>query len=271
MGTSKRNTTTRSQNRWLSSWTSAEIRSADLRKTPVVISTCATEQHGRYTMPIGTDYLLASYLTQHTIGRMKPSMRGLFLPITPFGYSPEHTHFPGTITLRYETYLALLMDIGASLASWGVKRVLIANYHGGNPPLNQIAIMEFANRFRMIAAEYNYARELEFAGGLFGKEEVQYGYHAGAAEYALGKYFFPELLQPRGKGKFKSAFIDLDRSFQTLRMGSGHASVAWHAEQAHSSGAIGTSTTVTAAQGERYAHHIADRLIGALQDLAALR
>jgi len=253
--------------RWLSEWTSGEVASFDFSDSPVVISTSAFEQHGRDTMPLGTDYYLAKGLVAHTLAAMKPTDPGLFLPPVPFGYSPEHTHFAGTITLGYQTYLSLMLDIAASLALCGVKKVLVLNFHGGNPPLNQIAIMEMRNRHGIIAAEYNYARDVSLASKLFGEQEASYGYHAGAAEFALGLFLFPELLGHVKRGNYPSAFVDVDRSLKTLRMGSGVSSIAWHTENANPTGAIGNSLKVTADQGKALADDVAAKIISVLQDL----
>ena len=41
-------------------------------------------------------------------------------------------HFPGSFTLRPETFLALLEDLCASLARQGFRRVVVFPSHGGN-------------------------------------------------------------------------------------------------------------------------------------------
>jgi creatinine amidohydrolase len=50
----------------------------------------------------------------------------------PFGYSPEHTAFPGTITIRKETLSFLLEDIAQSLARSGFTFIYFWFGHGGD-------------------------------------------------------------------------------------------------------------------------------------------
>jgi creatinine amidohydrolase len=53
-------------------------------------------------------------------------------PAQPYGYTPTYMAFPGTMTLRFETLVAVLSDLVASLYQHGFRRVLIVNGHGGN-------------------------------------------------------------------------------------------------------------------------------------------
>ena len=55
-------------------------------------------------------------------------------PAQPYGLATQWTAFPGTVTLRIDTYLALVRDLLDSLYRAGFRRVLIVNGHGGNSP-----------------------------------------------------------------------------------------------------------------------------------------
>src|SRR2546428_426544 len=50
----------------------------------------------------------------------------------PVGISPHWMDRKGTLSLRKETFLAVVYDICESLKTHGVKNILILNGHGGN-------------------------------------------------------------------------------------------------------------------------------------------
>jgi creatinine amidohydrolase len=56
-------------------------------------------------------------------------------PCMPFGLAPYFSAFPGSISLRAETLLAVFRDLIASVHRSGFRRVLIVNGHGGNAPV----------------------------------------------------------------------------------------------------------------------------------------
>ena len=53
-------------------------------------------------------------------------------PVIPFGHTTTFMAYPGTVSLRLATLIAVALD---SLATRGFKRTLIVNGHGGNAPI----------------------------------------------------------------------------------------------------------------------------------------
>ena len=53
-------------------------------------------------------------------------------PAQPYGYTPTYMAYPGTMTLRLETLLAVLTDLVDSLVRHGFRRLVLVNGHGGN-------------------------------------------------------------------------------------------------------------------------------------------
>jgi creatinine amidohydrolase len=60
-------------------------------------------------------------------------------PVLPYGLSPYFSAFPGTVTLRVETYIGLIRDVLDSLSRAGFRRILFLNGHGGNAPAGPVA------------------------------------------------------------------------------------------------------------------------------------
>ena len=84
------------------------------------------EQHAYLSLAV--DALLAE---QIAVDAAEPLGVPVF-PAQPYGFTPTYMAFPGTLTLRLQTLLAVLEDLVGSLHQHGFRRVLIVNGHGGN-------------------------------------------------------------------------------------------------------------------------------------------
>lgn len=60
-------------------------------------------------------------------------------PVVAYGLTPYFLVYPGTISLRTETYVRLIRDILDGLARSGFRRILLCNGHGGNAPVAGLA------------------------------------------------------------------------------------------------------------------------------------
>ena len=94
----------------------------------------STEQHGYLSLLV--DAILPERLA---LDAAEPGGVPVF-PVLPFGVSPYFLGYPGTIALRLDTYLRVVIDVLDSLAGAGFKRILIINGHGGNTPASARAI-----------------------------------------------------------------------------------------------------------------------------------
>lgn len=108
---------------------------AQLKASPLVILPAGSvEQHGPH-LPTGTDTFAANVISHAVAERMD----ALVLPATPFGVTPMHMPFEGTITLTPDTYMRVMTESAASTAKHGAKYLLILNWHEGNIPSLAIA------------------------------------------------------------------------------------------------------------------------------------
>jgi creatinine amidohydrolase len=64
------------------------------------------------------------------------------LPALAYGVTPYFAAYPGSPTLRPETYGAVLRDLLDSLDGQGFRRFLLVNGHGGNEP-GRVAVEEW--------------------------------------------------------------------------------------------------------------------------------
>lgn len=93
----------------------------------------STEQHAY--LSLSTDSILSERVS---IEAAEPIGVPVF-PVLPYGISGYFNAYPGTVSLRVETYLRVVKDILDSLASSGFKRLLMVSGHGGNEPANNLA------------------------------------------------------------------------------------------------------------------------------------
>jgi creatinine amidohydrolase/Fe(II)-dependent formamide hydrolase-like protein len=114
---------------YLAELTWPEAKEAFAAAEVVLIPLGSNEQHGP-GMTLATDITLATAVAGRVAERMRP--RAIVAPSLPFGLSPHHMRFPGTISLQPATFSAVLFDTMRSLKAHGAKRFFLLNGHGGN-------------------------------------------------------------------------------------------------------------------------------------------
>src|SRR5262245_56060570 len=88
-----------------------------------------TEQHAY--LSLATDLRLAETIA---LDAAEPLGIPVF-PVLPYGITPHFSGYPGTITLRAETFATVVREVLDSMANGGFRRILIVNGHGGNAPV----------------------------------------------------------------------------------------------------------------------------------------
>jgi len=88
----------------------------------------STEQHAYLSLSV--DSILSEKLSVEAAAPLGVPV----FPALPYGITPYFRAFPGTITLRVETYMSILRDFLDGAAEQGFKKILLVNGHGGNTP-----------------------------------------------------------------------------------------------------------------------------------------
>src|ERR1700722_2609663 len=113
----------------------------DFRSLPddavAVVPVAAVEQHGPH-LPVSVDATINAGILARALELVPADATVLALPMQSIGLSVEHIRFPGTLTLAPETLIAVLTEIGRSIARAGVRRLVILNSHGGQPQVVDI-------------------------------------------------------------------------------------------------------------------------------------
>jgi creatinine amidohydrolase len=148
----------------LAELTSPETAEAIARSRMAVLPLGSVEQHGPH-LPNGTDTMAAELIAKDVAERLE----AVYVPFGPYGVTPTHAGHPGTVTLRRETFEALLTDICTELIGMGVKTFVLVNWHEGNiASMNAVATDlqdRFDATFFAVQACYTAQRVYREAGG----------------------------------------------------------------------------------------------------------
>ena len=120
-----------------------EVEAAHSAVRLVAIPLGSIEQHGPNSS-LDTDLVIAEDLTLRLAERFHPQI--LVAPTIPFGMSAYHMGFPGTITLRPQTYLHVIEDNVTSLLHHGFDSFLFTNWHTGNESVLTLALQTLPAR-----------------------------------------------------------------------------------------------------------------------------
>lgn len=151
-----------------------EIREAVAQKRVAVLPVGTIEQHGPH-LPLITDVLTSTEMSRRAVEGI--STEAVLMPSVFYAFNEHHLDFPGTISVRGETFIQYVTDIGRSLAHHGFRKVLLVNGHGSNVPYLDIAARNITNQTEAIAAMVSWwslipkdlfreLRESEFPGGM---------------------------------------------------------------------------------------------------------
>jgi len=92
----------------------------------IVLPLGSVEQHGY--LSLGVDAILAERVSVEAAAPLGIPV----LPALAYGLTPYFAAYPGSPTLRVETYRAVVGDLLESLYGQGFRRFLLVNGHGGN-------------------------------------------------------------------------------------------------------------------------------------------
>lgn len=109
--------------------TSPDVAAALAAGRATVVMACgAVEQHGPH-LPLFMDAEHGTRLAGEVAARLGDA---LVAPTVRVGCSEHHMAFAGTLTLREETFAAVVEDCCTSLARHGFRRIALLPTHGGN-------------------------------------------------------------------------------------------------------------------------------------------
>jgi creatinine amidohydrolase len=230
-----------------------DFAALDRARAIAVLPVAATEQHGPH-LPLSVDTDLVDGVVRASLPHLAADLPALFLPTQAVGFSPEHTAFAGTLTLKAETLIRLWTDIAESVAASGVKKLVLLNSHGGQVGLMDVVARDLRARLGMLVYSVSWFNlPLVGEGGadvnaLFSAHEHRFGVHAGDVETSMMLALRPEGVRMAAAQDFHSTSQDRAAKFPILGNGKS-AKLAWQMQDYNPQGAAGDAAAATADKG----------------------
>jgi creatinine amidohydrolase len=248
-----------------------DIEALDKDQMLVLLPIGSMEQHGPH-MPLSTDTIFVDGLVKGVLGDLG-DVPYIVLPAQWCSKSNEHAPFPGTVFLRRETFAHLLMDIGASVARAGFRKLVLMNWHGGNTDFLASLARDIRYEYGLMVFTIDVARLSAFypppslTPGVFE--------HAGSLETSIVLALRPELLQGRKwaglgstlqKGKVAATF---PKPYEYLMIEGGPVTLAWLTKDLSDDGVFGDPGPASAEVGAAELAREVALICGMLREIAA--
>jgi creatinine amidohydrolase len=241
-------------------WKQVEALPKD--STLLVLPTAAVEQHG-YHLPLATDTLINNLLLGKALEKLPADLPVYALPPICYGKSNEHIGFPGTLSVSAATFMAVVRDLGASLAASGFKKVVLYNTHGGNSSLVDVMARDLRAEFGLRTFALYGSGGITFEG--VSEQERAYGFHAGEIETAFLLSAVPEFVDTAA---YTVNYIAQADKAELLKPENASATFAWLTRDIAASGVMGDPRPATEENGTRWAEQAATRIAAALEAMA---
>lgn len=252
------------KHRFWADYTARDFATLDRSQLIAVLPVGAIEQHGPH-LPLSVDQAILDGMIAATLPYIPADCPVLFLPTLPVGKSNEHLAFAGTLTFSAQTLIAMWMEIGASVAAAGVRKLVFLNSHGGQTAVMDIVARDLRVRHGLLTVAANWFA-MGYPDGLLSAEEQQFGIHAGDLETSVMLALHPDLVQMDQARDFRSSAQDM--ATQNRHLGLSPAGrLGWQAQDLNAAGACGNAANATAEKGRAFLDHAGRQIASLLKEV----
>jgi creatinine amidohydrolase len=246
---------------FLGEMTDPEVAAFLREHQTVIVPTGSTEQHGPHG-PLLTDVLVP----QEVARRIASRVGALVAPSINYALSYPHVGFTGVVHIRVATFMALIEDLCASLASIGFRRIVFLNGHYDNTYAIAYACATAAERLpagtRAFPINYWDGMTPDEAGEFFGPTT---GLHANRGEISAVLAIDPKLVDMDNANAEMPPFPEVTSpaAVHTAFFFSSPGSIA----RATKSGTWGDAREASVEFGERYLDVVTNATLRLLDDI----
>lgn len=186
-----------------------EIEEAAKAGALAMIPVASLEQHANH-LPLNTDSNIVSTIARRAAQAI-PEFPVLVLPTVWTGYSPHHMAHPGSVTLKYHTFVDVLTQVASSVHAHGFRKILLLNGHGGNSAIVAGMYTKLAQEDRVsVVVGYDYWNLPGMPEAMRRLCPVDRGFvgHAGEFETSVQLHLQPDLVDARQAAWAPGAFGD---------------------------------------------------------------
>ena len=237
---------------FLNEFSALEVQELLKNADQVTAITCfvSCESHGWHCC-LGPDYFVPTEVAKRVAEKLD---NVIVVPCVPFGTSIHYNQYPMSVTLRYDTEIAIAEDIFESLINNGIKHIYILNGHDGNIPALEIAAHNVKNRHK--DAKFLYLPDWwTKVGPIMGDRfEVWNGLgHGGEGETSIMMAVRPELVNlEHAKSQVPEKVIEINET----------TGIIWDIKEITETGATGDPTKASIEKGNQ----MLDILVGLVAD-----
>ena len=125
-----------------------QVRDHVARDDRAVLPIGSTEQHAYLSLCV--DAILSERVAVEAAAPLNVPV----FPVLNYGLTPSFVDYPGTVTLKLSTLIALVKDVLDGIARSGFRRITIVNGHGGNSPAHG-AVLEWLDANRGVEVKWH--------------------------------------------------------------------------------------------------------------------
>ena len=208
------------------------------------------ESHGWHCC-LGPDYFVPTEVAKRVAEKLD---KVVVVPSVPFGTSIHYNQYPMSVTLRYDTEIAIAEDIFESLINNGIKHIYILNGHDGNIPALEIAAHNVKDRHKDARFLYMPAWWNKVGPIMGDRFEVWNGLgHGGEGETSIMMAVRPDLVNLEyAESQVPEKVIDVNKT----------TDIIWDIKEITKTGATGDPTKATIEKGNQ----MLDILVGLVSD-----